>query len=222
MGWLIREARACIALVGLEQTTSKALRPILLKSGPDDPGTIELHDVRTIAECRELMESQSLTGMCINLQAFVPSECVAFIADVRTTHPLVTFCLLGSSSYLKNFPGFHENWRKRFEHYFKLHADSSHDDFEQNAGKLRDLFVADVIKTKALGQYETTPGALIRLKAASPYGFWLSLIVVALTALLAGAIGPLMDRFLPAEHDQGVQDVQTQLQEGPPADIRTQ
>jgi hypothetical protein len=205
VGWLMKGANACIAFVGLDPNTAKRLRPILLKTGLDDPGRIELHDVRTVAQCRELLDTQALTGICIDVRSFSASECVAFIADIRTTHPLVTFCLVGKSSELRQLPGFHQNWRERFRHYFQLRTDASDEDFEQNAGALRDLLVADVVKCKALGQYQTTPGALIRLKAASPYGFWLSLIVVAATALLAGAIGPFMDRYFPVDRGQAAE-----------------
>lgn len=202
MGWLIKQASACVVFLGLDQNTAKRLRPILLKAGPDDPGTVVLYDARTIAECRELLKSQEISAVCINVESLPASDCVAFIADTRTAHPLVSFCLVGSSSHLQNMPGFHHNWRERFRHYFHLRTNATDEDFEENAGAMRDLLVADVVKSKALGQYQTTPGALIRLKAASPYGFWLSLIVVALTALLAGAIGPLMDRYFPVKDFQ--------------------
>ena len=199
MGWFMKEAHACVALLGLTQKIAKALRPILVKSGVDDPGHVELHEPRSIEECRDLLASQKLTGICIHLEAFTPSECTNFIADIRTTHPLVAFCLVGTAKQLDELPGFHEKWKERFRHYFQLKTDVREEDFEHNAGALRDLLIADVVKCKALGQYQTTPGAVIRLKAASPYGFWLSLIVVAATALIAGAIGPIMDRYFPVQ-----------------------
>jgi len=199
MGWLIREAAAYVALVGVEDSVSRKLRDALTKEGADDPGRVNLHTVRTIAECRELLERQELTAICINIDDVPPANVVTFIADLRTSHPLITFCLAGSASYLQNMPGFHKNWRERFRHYFQLRTDVNNSDFAENAGALRDLLIADVVKSKALGQYHTTPGALIRLKAASPYGFWLTLFALLVTAILGGAVGPLMDRFFPVE-----------------------
>lgn len=204
MGWFMKEANARVVLVGLDQQTTKKLKPILLRSGVDDPGHVELHDVRTLAECRDLIEAQEtaeqeITGICLNLESFTPAECIGLIADIRTTHPFIAFCLVGKGKYVDQLPGFHDKWKERFRHYFKLKTDQREDDFAQNAGALRDLLIADVVKCTALGQYQTTPGALVRLKAASPYGFWISLSVVALAAILGGAIGPAMDRLFPVD-----------------------
>lgn len=201
MGWLIKEATAAIVLVGIDAPTTTRLRPTLVKYGAEDPGTVEIHQVQSFAECRTLIEPRDIRGICINIPSFPAADTVAFIADLRTTHPLITFCLAGPAKVLDEMNGFHKNWRDRFKHYFHLRTDASDDDFEANAGALRDLFIADVVKCKALGQYQTTPGALIRLKAASPYGFWTSLIILAITALIAGAIAPVMDRYFPAKEE---------------------
>jgi|GEM_PF-1373963 hypothetical protein len=216
MGWFMKEAHARVVLVGLSPEVSKALKPILLKSGVDDPGRVELHEVKNIAECKELLEamsgrgapgnnkkkrSEGITGICIDFERCGADESVAFIAEVRTTHPLIAFCLVGTKKYLTSFPGLHANWKERFRHYFQLWTDQKEGDFAQNAGALRDLLIADVVKCTALGQYQTTPGALVRLKAASPYGFWIQLVVVGLTALLAGAVGPIVNRMI-ERHDR--------------------
>lgn len=203
MGWFIKEACARVAFVGLNDSTVKKLRPILLRTGADDPGSVKLHDVRTIQECRDLLATEELTGICLGLQAFSPGDCIAFVADIRTTHPLVTFCLVGTSKFLKQMPGFHDKWRERFRHYFQLTINHSDADFDANAGALRDLLIADVVKCKALGQYQTTPGVLVRLKAASPYGFWLSLFAV----LLAASIAPAMDRLFPVQKPAEVKEL---------------
>jgi hypothetical protein len=196
MGWFMKEAHARVVLVGLDERTIAKLRTALVTAAVGDPGTIELHWVDTIEECRELMEGpKELSAICLGLQSFPVRDCISFIADIRTTHPLITFCLVGTSKFLKQMPGYHEKWRERFRHYFQLTINHSDDDFDQNAGALRDLIIADSVKVKALGQYQTTPGALVRLKAAVPYGFWLSTFVV----LLAGSIGPILDRVFP-EH----------------------
>jgi len=196
MGWFMKEAHARVVLVGLDEGTIAKLRTALVTAAIGDPGTIELHWVNTIEECRALLEgSKELSAICLGLQSFSARDCVSFIADIRTTHPLITFCLVGTSKFLKQMPDYHEKWRERFRHYFQLTINHSDDDFDQNAGALRDLIIADAVKCKALGQYQTTPGALVRLKAAIPYGFWLSMLVV----LVAGLIGPVLDRVLPVQ-----------------------
>ncbi|HEY4367600.1 MAG TPA: hypothetical protein VGN07_10255 [Steroidobacteraceae bacterium] len=203
MGWLITHANVAVAFVGLEAETTRKLRSHLLKTGVDDPGSVEIHPVKTTEECRAILDTQKITSICIRLEAFTAQECIGFIADVRITHPLVAFCLVGTKQHLKDMPDYHPAWRERFKHYFKLSTDVGDDDFTANALVLRDLLVADVVKTQALGQYQTTPGALIRLKAASPYGFWITLVALLITAIIGGAVGPLMDRFFPAKEKQG-------------------
>ena len=198
MGWYFKEAFAAIVLVGMDAPTFNRLRPTLTKHGSEDPGTVEIYQAQDFADCRTLIDRHDIRGVCINIPGFSPAETVAFVADLRTTHPLITFCLAGPTKVIRDMDGFHKNWRERFKHYFHLKTDANEADFEANVGALRDLFIADVVKCKALGQYQTTPGALVRLKAASPYGFWLSLIVLTLTALIASAIGPVMERYLSA------------------------
>jgi hypothetical protein len=93
------------------------------------------------------------------------------------TQPLVSFCLIGSTKHSRDLPGLHDRWRARLEHYYKLETDVGDGDFNENAGCLRDLLIADAVKCYALGQYDTTPGAVVRIRSAAPYGFWLTIIV---------------------------------------------
>jgi hypothetical protein len=106
--------------------------------------------------------------------------------------------LVGTQDFLDKLPGYHEAWKDRFGHYYKLALDVSDDDLSENVGLLRDLFVADAVKCRALGQYETTPGAVIRLRAPRPYGFWWLIVVSLLAALVGGMVGPVLERVLPA------------------------
>jgi hypothetical protein len=201
MGWLLREAKASVALVGLTEAVATRLTQQFLKTGAEDPGRFVVHPAATYADCRALLDSQKINGICVRLQSFNPQESIAFISDVRQTHPLISFCLVGSNEFLENMPGYHVNWRSRFRHYFRLSDDAINDDFDQNAGNVRDLLIADVVKNTALGQYLTTPGVVIRLKSPIPYGFWISLALMCASAILGGAIGPTIERAFPKSHE---------------------
>jgi hypothetical protein len=172
-----------------------------MKTGPEDPGRFVVHRATTYADCRGLLDTQGITGICVLLESFDPQQSIAFMADIRQTHPLISFCLVGSKDFLKNMPGYHVNWRSRFQHYFQLTDNATNDDFDQNAGMLRDLLIADIVKNRALGQYQTTPGVVIRLKSPIPYGFWISLALLCASAIFGGAIGPAIERAFPKGHE---------------------
>lgn len=130
-----------------------------------------------------------------------------FIAHIRAEHPHVAFCLVGTHSYLKELPGFHSlktstangapSWKERFGHYFKLHTDLDETDFEIEAGLVRDLFVADSIKSRALGLYQTIPGAVVKWREGAAKGTGLAVFAGLAGALIGAVVSPLVAYMLP-------------------------
>ena len=198
MGRFIKETTVKVGIVGLEEPTAKKLIDRFTTATVNDPGTFEVMRFASLAECRNAVNSSKVNAVCIALDKFTVDESTAFIGDIRVTNPLVPFCLVGTQGFLDTLPGYHGAWRNKFAHYYKLASDVGDDDLSENAGLVRDLFISDSVKCRALGQYETTPGAVIRLQAPRPYGFWLLVVVSLLAALVGGSVGPALERLLPA------------------------
>ena len=198
MGRFIKETAVKVGLVGIDDSTAQKLIDRLTTTSAHDPGTFEVMRFTSLVECRQAVISGKIHAVCVVPETFEPDGFTTFVGSIRVTNPLVPFCLVGTKRFLNELPGYHEAWKERLSHYYKLALDVIDDDFSENAGLLRDLFVADSVKCRALGQYETTPGAVIRLKSPRPYGFWLVIVASLLAAMIGGAVGPLLDWWLPA------------------------
>lgn len=198
MGSFIKNTTVKVGIIGVEELEAQMLVDRLTTITAHDPGTFEVKRFTGLKEGRSAVNNSKVNAICIALEKFGADESIFFINEIRVTHPLVPVCLVGTETFLKNLPGFNKTWSKRLSHYYRLISDVNADDFSENAGLLRDLFVADSIKCRALGQYETTPGAVVRLQAPRPYGFWLLIVVALLAALVGGAIGPVLERVWPA------------------------
>jgi hypothetical protein len=89
------------------------------------------------------------------------------------------------------------SWKQRFGHYFKLHTDLDETDFETEAGLVRDLFVADSIKSRALGLYQTIPGAVVKWREGAAKGTGVTVIAGFAGALIGAVVSPLVTYMLP-------------------------
>lgn len=197
MGRFIQEVRVKVALLGVPDAAAMSLTRCFMTTGATDPGVFEVTRLQSLTDCKSALDSKRIDAICIGLEAFPVGEVEAFIATTRVAHPLVPFCLAGRGAFLDDLSTFHAAWRTKFKHYFKLKTDLSDEDFVENAGTLRDLFVADAVKCRALGNYETTPGAVLRVRAARPYGFWVLFAATILAAIIGGATQPAIDRIWP-------------------------
>ncbi|WP_332747791.1 hypothetical protein [Hydrogenophaga sp.] len=202
MGRFISEVSVKVGLVGVDDVIAERLIGRFKTRSADDPGNFVTHNFGKLAECKSNVRTGKIHAICVSIEKFPPEEVVAFVSDIRVTHPLVPFCLVGTKQFLASLPNFHPAWKSRFSHYYQLVQDTGEDDFSENAGLLRDLLVADAVKCRALGQYETTPGAVIRLRAARPYGFWWLIVAGLLVAIVGGAVGPVLERFMPSTDGQ--------------------
>lgn len=196
MGRFLKQTLVKVALVGVQPEVANRLTDRLVGRREDDAGTFEVTPYQDIRGCRTAIENGKVNAVCIAFQKFRAPDFVAFVGDVRVTHPLVPICLVGTSKDLAEMQGFHEEWRSRLSHYYKLALDLPESEFEENAGLLRDLLVADGVKTRALGHYDTTPGQIIKIKHAAPFGFWIMATITLLAAVLGAALGPVITYYL--------------------------
>lgn len=201
MGRFLKEVSVKVGLVGIAEPTARNLIDRLTTTAAFDPGTFEAMRFATLSECRSAVNSLKVNAICISLESFTAENSTNFIGDIRVTHPLIPFCLVGTSSFLGELPAYHQAWRNRLSHYYKLSSDVEEGDFAENAGLLRDLLVADAVKCRALGNYDTTPGSIVRLQAPRPFGFWVLVFVTLVAALVGGAIGPVLQQILPSAAD---------------------
>ncbi len=196
MGRFLKETNVRVGLVGMDDPIALKLIDRFTTTSAYDPGRFEVALFSGLPECRQAVNAGKTQAICVVPGKFGAGELTEFIGGIRTAQPLVSFCLVDTKQFLNGMPGFDKVWRDRLSHYYKLEMDVEDDDFAENIGLLRDLFVADSVKCRALGRYETTPGAVIRLRSSRPYGFWLVIVASFLAAVVGGAVGPLLERWL--------------------------
>ena len=195
MGHLLENIHVAVGLVRIPEVTANHMSERLVTRKPEDCGQFQTVKFSDLTECRDAMTHRKVSALCVWFRAFSTSELVEFIGDIRVTNPLVPICLVGTRRDLDLMPGLHKGWRERFSHYYKIAVDKDAHVFDTNIGIARDLFLADAIKIKGLGHYETTPGRILRVKYVQPLGFW---IIVGAT-LVASMLGPLITYFLTAQ-----------------------
>lgn len=195
-----------VGLVALDATAAAALGDRLATQAPEDKGQVSVTRFDDLVACRSALEKGSINAVCLGVRQLGSEAFVGFIADVRTTHPLVSICLVGDAAYLEKLPDVHARWRERFQHYYKVRTDGEAEDVVQNVGLLRDLLVADFVKNTALGIYQTTPGTVVQLKAPRPYGFWIGITAALITALIAATVTPFVEKRIsaPKQEQQGI------------------
>ncbi len=197
MGQLIKDASIVVALVGLDGPRIKQLTERLTTSGGHDPGHVSVLPYDRLQDCEEAVRDKRINAICVAVEKYQAQALTCFVAEIRVTAPLVSFCLMGTDEVLTKLPGHRPAWKERFAHYYKLRTDLTEADFRENAGMVRDLFVADAVKSRALGHLDTTPGGVIQIRSPRPYGFWLVITASLMAAFVGGSIGPILDRVLP-------------------------
>nr|WP_140422167.1 hypothetical protein [Pseudomonas sp. A46] len=196
MGYLIKQAVIHVGLVKIDSNTAKRLTSVFVSNTSHDPGEFKVFKLDSLDECVEAAQSGRINAICLGMESFHTREVTAFISEIRVTCPLIPIALVASSEFFKSLTDYHEAWRERFTHYYKVKTDEIAD-FDVNATVLRDLFLADSIKTTGLTRYETTPGTPIQLKSAEHYQFKLNIAAVIIAAVIGGLVGPVTDRVFP-------------------------
>ena len=70
-------------------------------------------------------ENEKLNGLLINIYSFGIPESLNLISLIRKEYNSAPICLVGHRDELSFFKGVPENWKKRFEHYYKLAIDET-------------------------------------------------------------------------------------------------
>lgn len=158
MGQLFEAVKVRIVLVGLNSGLAQRIVARMTSRHGGDVGIVEVAVCDGLAPCRTALEGGEINAVCLHAAEFAPEQIEDFVGSVRFTHPLVSLCLVGPHSHLEKLPGFRDSTKERLSHYFRLREDA--DPLEEEIGVLRDLLVADQVKSFALGRYETTPGRM--------------------------------------------------------------
>ena len=196
MGQYLTEARVKVVLLALPKAKGERLAQRLTTRSAEDPGNVEVVSARTFDECRTKLKNKDATAICVNVGAFKTHELVDFIGEIRGKHELVPFCLAANTSWFEDMPGVPKNWRERFGHYYRLELNTSDADFTANAAVVRDLFIADAVKVRAMQSYQTVTGSMVKLRVAPSLDVWHAL-AIALAMLLIGAfVNPLGERLV--------------------------
>ena len=196
MGRFLKEAHLNVALLGLDKSAEERLINRLTRAGADEPGRIDVLRFKDMASCNAAVDRKEANAICIAIESFAPADTLAFISNIRVTHPTVPWCWVGGTKAVYELSSFAPAWRERFAHYYKFATDVKDEDIDESVGLVRDLLVADAVKSRALGQYLTTPGAVVRIRNSPPYGFWLMVGVTITAAVLGGAVSPIVQSAL--------------------------
>jgi len=203
VGRFLKEVHLNVALLGIDKPSEDKLIQRLTRAGPDDPGRIDVLRFGDMAACNAAVDRQEVHAICIAVESFKPAETLAFISNIRVTHPTLPWCLVGRTKAVHGLDAFAPAWRERFAHYYKIATDAKDDDIAESVGLVRDLFVADAVKSRALGQYLTTPGAVVRIRTSAPYGFWLMVAVTITAAVMGGAVSPIVQSLIDKGNQEG-------------------
>lgn len=197
MGKFYSEAHINVALLCIKDGDfKKHLSNQLTKKGPDDSGTCNVSFFDSLSDCKKAIEAEKITSICIEIDEGRIEELLSFIAYTRVATPLIPFCLIGSKQFLDELPNVPEGWKKKLSHYYKLENDIAlKDNWNENIHVVRDLFVADFVKCRVLNNYETTPGAIIRVTTPKPYGFYRAIFLAAIISSVLSTIGFYSGRY---------------------------
>lgn len=201
MGYLIEQARISTGFFNIDGSTDERLSKVFLGNSSHDPGKFNILRFDKLDACLESAQSNQINAICLGMESLPPRELTAFISELRVTCPLIPISLVASTEFFKDLTGYHDAWQERFTHYYKVRTDEIAD-FDVNAKALRDLFLADSIKTTGLTRYDTTPGVPIQLKSAEHKQFKINLIAVLVAAVLGSSVGPVIDRVFPITETQ--------------------
>jgi hypothetical protein len=158
MGKLFEAVKVHVALVGLKSDLVQRVLTRMTERRNGDVGLVVVVMYDDLALCRSALDDGEINAVCLNAAEFAPAQLEDFLGSVRFKYPLVSLCLVGPHSHLEKLPGFRDSAKARLSHYFRLREDA--DSLEDEIGVVRDLLVADQVKSSALGHYETTPGRM--------------------------------------------------------------
>jgi hypothetical protein len=171
MGQHFEAVNVQVALVGLDCDLAERIEARMKECRSGDVGVVEVMAAyEKLPDCRSALDAGKINAICLNAAKFPSRQVEEFIGSVRFTHPLVSICLVGRNYYLERLPDFRDPAKERLRHYFRLREDVT--PFEDEVGAVRDLLVADRVKSAALNYYETTPGRM--RSAAHNYDVFLS------------------------------------------------
>jgi hypothetical protein len=197
MGHFFKDARVKVALLNIPDGIANKISDRFRTQGHDDIGHLQTTKFDNPGLCEKAIEEDDeITALCLSFNALPPAELVAFIGNLRVSQPHVTICFVGTRKELDEMAGLNAAWRSRFSHYYRLYTDKDDASFEAHTGLVRDLFVADAVKLKALGQVETTPGKILEMAQGKPYRFWIVLLASIGTAVGAAVINQLLAFYL--------------------------
>ena len=72
-------------------------------------------------------------ALCIGIWSVGVDKALKCIADTRDQFPHIPICLVGTRGQFVDFPGVPDNWRRRFEHYYRLTRDLAQADVKREA-----------------------------------------------------------------------------------------
>ena len=199
MGWALKDVEVRVGLICLREDTLKIIDDRLRTRGDADAGRFVVTPYPDLLSSNEALKQGQIDAICIGFKGMSTEDLVAFIGNTRVSYPFVPVCLVGPDAVLKALPGLTDGWRNRLNHYYKIYDDKNPNDLAENIGLIRDLFVADAVKTRAMGVYDTTPGRIIQLKHALPAGTWIS-AMIGFAGALTGAIASSIVTYLLSKH----------------------
>lgn len=188
MGQFLQDLRMTVALLMLPEPTADRISERFARRGENDPGQINSIKYSNVTTFWDAIERDKIRAICISFRALHDADLVTLIAKIRFAHPLISICLVGTQAELTRLANFNKACREHLEHYYKIFHDATGTSLDDSIDLVRDLFVADAIKVKALGHYDTKPGGIVRLRRGQPLDYWV-LVVIPLAAALVGAFG---------------------------------
>lgn len=188
MGYLVSQAYMKVALIGADQNLINKISRNINITDAENPGACNVRSYESIDSFLSSGTIDEVTGVCLVIDAIAPEVVTAFVANTRVIAPLVSICLIAKQRFLDELPGYHKHWQEKFGHYYKLASDLLDSDFENNSKVVRDLLLADTIKRVGLGQYTTTPGAVVYI-SSRPWGFWITIAATFIAAFAAVIVG---------------------------------
>src|ERR1700692_4028931 len=97
MGQFLKDVHVTVALVAIPQPLANRISERLSLHGDHDPGQFDIIKYPDTASCVDAIQREKVTAMCIWFRLLSPADFVAFIGNIRETHPLIPICLVGTT-----------------------------------------------------------------------------------------------------------------------------
>jgi hypothetical protein len=117
------------AIVTGDLARARVLKSIMESHDHLQPVEVEAQ----IAAAQALFRDKGCNCLFIDIFSLDTQQAIEFVRQVRDKFPLVPICLYSKLAQLSLMPDVDEQWRSRFEHYFKLPSDQAVDDLIDNA-----------------------------------------------------------------------------------------